>query len=122
MVHMSEDKSAQGFFDHYTRALLDRDATAIAALYAVPALIEFPGQAIAVSDSAQTEEFFSAAFGQYEGVTEARAEVHVIAETGHSVWADVRWFYDGTEAERFVYQLVLSDGAWKIAVLTPMGT
>lgn len=56
------------------------------------------------------------------GRERVRVEVHVIAETEHSVWADVRWFHDGTDAERFVYQLVRSDGAWKIAVLTPMGT
>lgn len=119
---MSANTTPQEFFDTYTRALLDRDAAAIADLYAVPALILFPEQAIAVSDSRQTEEFFTAAFGQYEGVSEARADVDVVAETGHSRWADVTWFHDGTRAERLIYQLVRSAGDWKIAVLTPLDT
>ncbi|ACQ82382.1 hypothetical protein Bcav_4142 [Beutenbergia cavernae DSM 12333] len=119
---MTETTTARDFFDTYTRALLDRDATAIADLYAVPALIEFPGQAVAVSDRAQTEAFFAAAVGQYAGVNEARAEIDVIAETGHSRWVDVRWLHDGEPAERFVYQLVLTEGRWEIAVLTPMDT
>ena len=48
---MSEYNIARKFFDGYTRALLDRDAKAISDFYAVPALIEFPEQAIAVSDA-----------------------------------------------------------------------
>lgn len=117
---MSENSIAHEFFDTYTRALLERDAKAIADHYAVPALIEFPEQAIAVSDAAQTEGFFAGAFGQYEGVTEVNSTVNVIAETGHSLWADVTWSYDDTRAERMMYQLVRAGGAWKIAVLTPL--
>ena len=118
---MSENTSiAHEFFDTYARALLKRDAKAIADHYAVPALIEFPEQAIAVSDAAQTEGFFAGAFGQYDGVTEASASVDVVAETGHSLWADVTWSHDGTRAERMMYQLVRAGDAWKIAVLTPM--
>lgn len=117
---MSTTTTVREFFDTYTRALLDRDAADIADLYAVPALIEFPDQAIAVADRAQTETFFAGAFGQYAGVTEARAEATVIAGTGHSVWADVTWYHDGKPAERFVYQLVRVGDSWRIAVLTPL--
>src|SRR5699024_846113 len=66
-------------FDTYTRALIGRDAAAIADHYAVPALIEFPAQRISVTDAGQTESFFAGAFGQYEAVTEADAVVSVIA-------------------------------------------
>ncbi|MFB6394920.1 hypothetical protein [Polymorphospora lycopeni] len=117
---MSENPIARDFFETYTRALLDRDARAIAEHYAVPALIEFPDHPVAVSDAAQTEAFFAGAFGQYEGVTDARADVHVVAATGHSLWADVSWSYDGAPGERNMYQLVGTGQTWKIAVLTPL--
>ena len=119
---MSTDARAEEFFERYRRALLDRDATAVASLYAVPALIEFPGQAIAVSSAAQTEQFFAGAFAQYEGVTDVSTQLDVVAETGHSLWVDVTWSYDGAPPERFIYQLVLSPDDWRIAVLTPLDT
>lgn len=118
---MDTNTIARQFFDRYTRALLDREAGAIAELYAMPALIEFPDHPIAVSDRAQTEAFFANAVGAYEGVTEASTEIVVVAATGHSIWADVIWSYEGTApGERFIYQLVLADGTWRIAVLTPL--
>lgn len=123
LVGMDENKEVHTqFFDAYTRALLDRDAAAIADRYAVPALIEFPGQRILVTDAGQTEQFFAQAFGQYEGVTGADAAVTVAASTGHSIWADVTWRYQGGGApdERNMYQLVQIDDGWKIAVLTPL--
>lgn len=110
------------FFDTYTRALVDRDAAAIADHYAVPALIEFPGQRILVTDAAQTESFFASAFGQYSDVTEVDVDVAVVASTGHSIWADVTWKYqEGAPDERNMYQLVRTEDGWKIAVLTPLG-
>ena len=99
------------FFDDYAAALLARDEHAIAAMYAVPSLILFPGQSIAVSDAAQTAQFFASAWGQYA----------VLAEAPGSVWADVTWMHGGVPRERFTYQLVGTDDAWQIAVLTPMG-
>lgn len=109
------------FFDTYTRALIDRDAAAIADHYAVPAQIEFPGQRIAVTDASQTEGFFAGAFGQYEGVTDIDATVEVVAATGHSIWADVTWrYHGGSTDERNMYQLVHTEHGWKIAVLTPL--
>ncbi|GAA5063570.1 hypothetical protein [Nocardia callitridis] len=117
---MSAQDTAREFFDAYSRALGSRDPKAIADHYAVPALIEFPEQAIAVSDAAQTEQFFAAAVGQYEGVGDIGVSVAVVAEAHHSVWADVTWSYDGTPTERFIYQLVRTAGVWKIAVLTPL--
>lgn len=117
---MDAEKIARTFFDRYAAALLDRNATQVAGLYAVPALILFPGNAIAVSDSAQTEAFFSTAWNQYEGVSQTSTDINVVAEAGHSIWADVTWSHDGTPAERFIYQLITTDGQWKIAVLTPM--
>lgn len=118
---MSEYTTAREFFDVYTRALLDRDAKAIAGHYAVPALIEFPGQAIAVSEASQTEEFFAGAFGQYEGVWAIDAAVDVVAATSHSIWADVTWdHHGGAPDERNMYQLVSIGEGWKIAVLTPL--
>ena len=118
---MTNSTIVQQFFDSYTRALLDRDAKAIAEHYAVPALIEFPEQAIAVSDARQTEEFFAGAFGQYEGVSRSDAAVEVVAATGHSIWADVSWHHHGgVPDERSMYQLVRNDDKWTIAVLTPL--
>ena len=52
-------------------------------------LLVLTSEKLPVTDSAQTEEFFAAAIGQYDGVTRAGPEVTVIAETGHSLWADV---------------------------------
>ena len=118
---MTHNAIAEQFFDSYTRALLDRDAEAIAEHYAVPALIEFPEHPIAVSSASQTKQFFAEAFGQYEGVSNTRATIKVVAETGHSIWADVTWTHDaGAPQERLLYQLVRSSEGWKIAVLTPL--
>lgn len=114
---------ANDFFRTYAQALLDRDSETLARLYAVPALIAFPGQCIAVSDREQTRQFFDQAAVQYDGVTEAEPAVTVLAATAHSIWADVVWSYDGQPRERFVYQL-LRDGdsdAWQVGVLTPLG-
>ena len=120
---MTNSTIAQQFFDSYTRALLDRDAKAIAEHYAVPALIEFPDHPIAVSEASQTEQFFSGAFGQYDGVSTTHATIKVVAETGHSIWADVTWTHDaGVPSERLLYQLVRSGSDWRIAVLTPLDT
>ncbi|WP_173154725.1 hypothetical protein [Brevibacterium permense] len=119
---MDEDKEVHTqFFDAYTRALIDRDAVAIADHYAVPALIEFPGQRILVTEAPQTESFFASAFGQYSGVTEVDVHVTVAASTEHSIWADVSWKYQGgAPDERNMYQLVRTEDGWKIAVLTPL--
>ncbi|MEJ2871864.1 hypothetical protein WCD74_29180 [Actinomycetospora sp. OC33-EN08] len=110
----------ESFFDGYTKALLARDERAVAALYAVPALVLFPGQSVAVSDVRQTEAFWASAWDQYGGVAEALPEVAVIADAGFSVWADVTWRHDGVPSERFVYQLVRHEDGWRIAVLTAM--
>ncbi|WP_166997387.1 nuclear transport factor 2 family protein [Paramicrobacterium fandaimingii] len=117
---MSATETTQKFFDAYAQALLDRDAAAIAQLYAVPALILFPGQSVAVSSVEQTEQFFNSSFEQYHGISEASSDITVVAEAEHSIWADVTWTYGGGPAERFIYQLVNADGVWKIAVLTPI--
>lgn len=108
------------FFDHYQAALLDRDAARIATMYAVPGLILFPGSSIAVTDPAQTEQFFASSFGQYAGVTEVDHNLTVMTETDHSVWADVTWSYDGRPRERFCYQLIGATDRPQIAVLTPL--
>ena len=114
-------EQAEQFFATYAAALLARDEAAIAALYAVPALILFPRQPIAVSDARQTEQFFAASWSQYQGVDEADAKITIMGEAPGSIWADVRWSYDGAERERFCYQLVDGPTGWQIAVLTPMG-
>ena len=120
---MTNSTIVQQFFDSYTRALLGRDSKAIAEHYAVPALIEFPEHPIAVSEASQTEQFFSGAFGQYDGVSTTHATIRIVAETGHSIWADVTWTHDaGVPSERLLYQLVRSGSDWRIAVLTPLDT
>lgn len=127
---MDAAATARGFFEEYARTLLARDAAGIAAHYAVPALILFPGQSIAVTDAAQTEQFFAGALAQYEGVTAARAEVRVAGEAPHSIWADVTWRYSAAagepepgetaRGERMMYQLVQAADDSRIAVLTPL--
>lgn len=112
--------TAREFFDRYAAALLARDEKAIAGMYAVPSLILFPGRSIPVSDAAQTEAFFAASWGQYEGARDASADVAVLARAPGSIWADVTWTYGGQAQERFCYQLVADGGAFRIAVLTPM--
>ncbi len=108
------------FFDQYSEALLARDERAVGGLYAVPALILFPGQSIAVTDRAQTEKFFGGSWGQYEGVDEIRKEITIMAEAPGTVWADVLWSYGGRPQERFCYQLVEGADGYQIAVLTPL--
>ena len=114
-------EQAEEFFEQYAAALLARDETAIAGLYAVPALILFPGQSIAVSDARQTEQFFASSWAQYEGVDEVSSQITIMGDAPGSIWADVRWSYDGAERERFCYQLIDGPTGWQIAVLTPMG-
>jgi ketosteroid isomerase-like protein len=122
---MTEDidphEVARTFFDSYAVALLDRDAAAIADHYAVPALIEFPGASVPVTSREQTAAFFQRAFGQYADVTSAEASITIAATGPHSIWADVAWDHGGAAPdERNMYQLVLRDGEWRIAVLTPL--
>ncbi len=108
------------FFARYAEGLLRRDAEVVADMYAVPALIAFPGRTIAVSERTQTRDFFAAGWGAYEGVDEADPRVIVVAQTGHSVWADVTWSYGGQPRERYIYQLLNGPSGWQIAVLTPL--
>ncbi len=108
------------FFDRYAGALLARDATAIARMYAVPSLIVFPGNSIPVTDARQTEEFFASSWSQYEGVDAVEKKIVIMAEAPGSVWADVTWWYHGEPRERFCYQLIEGQDGYQIAVLTPM--
>ena len=108
------------FVDQYRDAIMARDERRVAGLYAVPGLILFPGQAIAVSDERQTEQFFASAWGQYEKVTDTQTDVRVVAEARGSVWVDVTWNHVGAPPERLMYQLVETEDGWKIAVLTPL--
>ncbi|MFB9892623.1 DUF4440 domain-containing protein [Planobispora takensis] len=118
---MSARDIVEEFFDRYARALLARDAKAVAGMYAVPSLILFPGRSVAVSGAGQTEEFFAGAWGQYDGVQDTATDITLLAETGHSLWADVTWRHGDGTAERLLYQLVETGGRWQIAVLTPLG-
>lgn len=109
------------FFDRYQQSLLARDSAAVADLYAVPALIVFPDNVVAVSDQAQTVAFFDSAWSQYEGVDIVDRTMAVMGiDPGHCIWADVTWSHDGKATERFCYQLVLAGDKWRIAVLTPI--
>ena len=114
------DDTPQAFFERYAAVLLARDEKAVAAMYAVPSLILFPGRSIVVSDARQTEEFFASAWGQYDGVDVVEKKIVIMGEAPSSVWADVTWFHDGQQRERFCYQLVPGTGGYQIAVLTPM--
>lgn len=111
---------AHDFFERYAAALLARDEKAIAGMYAVPSLILFPGQSMAVTDASQTEQFFAASWGQYEGVDAVDKQLTVMAEAPASLWVDVTWSYGGRPRERFCYQLVPGPDGHQIAVLTPM--
>lgn len=112
--------TAERFFERYAAALLARDAKAIAGMYAVPALILFPGKSIPVTDSKQTEAFFTASWSQYEGVDALDKQIAIMGEAPGSLWADVTWSYGGQPRERFCYQLIEGSGGYQIAVLTPM--
>lgn len=110
----------EAFFETYAAALLARDAKALASMYGVPSLIVFPGNRLAVSDSAQTEQFFASSFAQYDGVNSIEKTISVMGESASVVWADVAWSYDGQQRERFCYQLAEPDAGFQIAVLTPI--
>jgi len=112
--------TANEFFERYAAALVARDEKSIARMYAVPALILFPGQSVLVSDARQTEEFFAASWSQYEGVDAAQPQIVIMGEAPGSVWADVTWFFDGQVQERFCYQLVAGPDGYQVAVLTPL--
>jgi hypothetical protein len=114
------NKIAHEFFERYAAALLARDEKEIARMYAVPSLILFPGQSIVVNDSRQTEQFFAAAWDQYEGVEAVDKQIVIMGEAAHSIWADVSWSFGGRVRERFCYQLVRAADGYRIAVLTPI--
>ena len=120
MAETETRAAADEFFERYAAALLARDERTMAALYAVPSLILFPGQSIAVSDAAQTEAFFASSWSQYEGVNAVEKRMEIMGEAAHSVWADVTWFFGGRAQERFCYQLVTGKDGYQIAVLTPL--
>ncbi|MDQ0823245.1 hypothetical protein QFZ79_000987 [Arthrobacter sp. V4I6] len=113
-------ETVDAFFDRYARALLDRDASALAGLYAVPSLIIFPGQSVPVSEARQTEEFFASAWSQYEGIHELDRQIAIMGQAPGSVWVDVMWSYGDRHRERFCYQLVNGPAGYQIAVLTLM--
>ena len=108
------------FFDRYATALLARDAKAIADMYAVPSLILFPGQSVAVSDAKQTEEFFASSWAQYEGVDTVDKAISIMGSGLATVWAEVTWSYAGDPREHFCYQLIEGSNGPQIAVLTLM--
>jgi hypothetical protein len=117
---INTDDKPQAFFERYAAALLARDEKAVAAMYAVPSLILFPGRSIVVSEARQTEEFFASAWRQHDGVDAVEKKIVIMGEAPGSVWADVTWFHDDQERERFCYQLVPGAGGYQIAVLTAM--
>lgn len=112
--------ATEEFFDRYAAALLARDETTIATLYAVPSLILFPGQSIAVSDPQQTAQFFASSWAQYEGVKAIDKTLLVMREAPSTAWVDVTWSYPGGTDERFCYQLVERPSGLQIGVLTPL--
>jgi ketosteroid isomerase-like protein len=114
------NKKVDQFFEKYAAALLARDATAIAGMYAVPSLILFPGNSIPVTNARETEAFFASSWDQYEGVDAVEKRIAVMGEASHSVWADVTWSFGGKAQERFCYQLIEGADGYQIAVLTPM--
>jgi ketosteroid isomerase-like protein len=114
------DDEVTRFFDRYAAALLARDARTIAAMYATPGLVVFPGRVLPIASAAQTEAFFASSWGQYEGVDEVDNEVVIIARAPGTIWADVTWSYGGSQRERFCYQLIEGEIGLQIVVLTPM--
>jgi len=119
---MTDTRTVDGFFATYAQALLARDEQAVADLYAVPALILFPGTSIPVTDAAQTAAFFGSSWDQYEGIDTADPSITVMAEGPVGVWADVTWDHGRGPAERFCYQLVAGPDGYRIAVLTLLET
>lgn len=117
---MDTTEKVAEFFEGYAAALLARDAKAIAAMYAVPSLILFPGNSIPVNDAKQTEQFFDSSWEQYEGIEGVDKRITVMGEAPASVWADVTWSYGGRPRERFCYQLIEAGDGYEVAVLTPM--
>jgi len=112
--------TAHEFFERYAAALLARDEKAIARMYAVPGLVLFPGQSIAITEVSQTEDFFAASWSQYDGIDAVDKRIVIMGEAPSSLWADVTWYYQGRAGERFCYQLVEGSDGYQIAVLTPM--
>ena len=112
--------SVEQFFDRYASALLARDARSVAAMYAVPGLLVFPGQTVAVSDPRQTEKFFAGSWDQYEAVDTIDRTVSTVGATPSTAWVNVTWSYAGRDQEGFCYQLVDGPDGLQIAVLTPL--
>jgi len=112
--------NTEEFFERYAAALLARDADAIAEMYAVPSLILFPGQSIVVTAAAQTAQFFTSSWSQYEGIETVAKRISIMGEGPGTVWADVSWSYGNKVQERFCYQLVDGQNGPQIAVLTPL--
>jgi len=112
--------TAEEFFARYRQALLDRDEQEMGRLYAVPALIVFPGQLVAVGDARTTEQFFASSWAQYDGVEDVDGKVEVAGEAPGTLWVDVTWSYGGQAREKFRYQLAETLDGHRIAVLTPL--
>ena len=110
--------TVENFFARYAAALLARDEQAVADLYAVPALVLFPGTSIAVGDRGQTAAFFASSWSQYGDTAAADPTLTVMGEGPVGVWADVTWDHGHGPAERFCYQLVGGEDGYRIAVLT----
>ena len=110
--------AVEEFFDRYAAALLARDAATVATLYAVPSLILFPGQPLAVTDVQQTEAFFAGSWDQYAGVDAMQRSITIMGTGPGTVWVDVTWSYGAGVTEHFCYQLVDGPAGLQIAVLT----
>lgn len=52
--------------------------------------------------------------------TPKEPSVSIVAQSPHSVWADVTWKFGGEARERFIYQLVAGGAGWQVAMLTPL--
>lgn len=125
---MSRDNGVQQFFDRYAEALSAGDLDTIAECYAYPALAVSRLGRVAIGDPQQVRDFFAQNGQRYRdrGITSVeicnvRAEFD---DTGLWVGCAHLQNLDAqgeiVDVERNAYQLLQEDGAWRIAVTTPL--
>lgn len=113
------------FFKSYGKALGSRDVKAIAEHWAAPGLVLSDDGAIPVARTAEVQEFFGGAMGQYHKVSSAQATIRsALALSAEVAGCEIAWEHrDKTGrpigGEEGFYVLKRSDGRLRIHFYTP---
>ena len=124
------DNGVRPFFERYAAAISSSDLDAIADCYAYPSLAVSRLGRVAIAEPDQVRAFFGENGQRYRdrGITSVQITNIHAAFDEDGLWlgsAHLENFDDDGEivdVERNAYELIHEDGAWKIAVTTPLDT